>query len=57
MRPKNNWWLISVFAVDIASADALLASANKPAAPKTGAALLRRFRFDSCLACGMREIS
>jgi hypothetical protein len=42
--PNNNWWPISVFAVDIASADALLASANKPAAPKTGAALLRRFR-------------
>jgi hypothetical protein len=40
-----------------ASADALLASANKPAAPNTGMALRLRFRVDACFARDIGETS
>jgi len=39
------------------TADAVLASDNdKPAAPNTGKALLRRFRFDECFVCDIRVL-
>jgi hypothetical protein len=37
-----------------ACATAPLANDKSPAAPKTGTALLRRFRFETCFACNMR---
>jgi hypothetical protein len=40
-----------------ASADAPLASANKPAAPKTGIALPVRFRIDTRFARDIGKIS
>jgi hypothetical protein len=40
-----------------ASADAPLASANKPAAPNTGMALRLRFRVDVCFARDIGETS
>jgi hypothetical protein len=40
----------------LGTADAPLASDNdKPAAPKTGRALLRRLRFEACFVCDMAE--
>jgi len=42
----------------LVTADAPLASDNdNPAAPNTGRALLRRFRFEACFACDMAESS
>src|ERR1700733_7343626 len=47
--PKKTWWLNSFFSA-VPSTDALagplLASANRPAAPNTGAAFLVHFRLD-----------
>jgi hypothetical protein len=42
----------------LVTADAPLASDNdNPAAPNTGRALLRRFRFEACFACDMMDSS
>jgi hypothetical protein len=39
-----------------ACATAPLANDKSPAAPKTGTALLRRFRFKACFACNMQGL-
>jgi hypothetical protein len=37
--------------------DAPPTNVNNPAAPNTGTALLRRFRFETCFACNMARAS
>jgi hypothetical protein len=58
--PSKSGWLTSVFSVDVsegASADAPLASANKPAAPNMGMALPLRFRIGTRFACDIGKPS
>ena len=54
-------WLAPVFGVGkftVGPPDAPLTSENdNPAAPNTGKALLRRFRFEACFACDMAGTS
>jgi hypothetical protein len=56
-----NSWLTGVLRAGISAAgapDAPLASDNdNPAAPNTGTAFLRRFRFEACFAYDMAETS
>jgi hypothetical protein len=58
--PKKTWRLIPIFGIDVsagASADAPLASANKPAAPNTGMAVPLRFRIGIRFACDIDKSS
>jgi hypothetical protein len=58
--PRKTWWLTPVIGVSVdvsigASADAPLASANKPAAPNTGMTLALRFRIETRFARDIGE--
>ena len=58
--PNKTWWLNSFLAATPSTealADPLLASANRPAAPSTGAAFLVRFRLDSRFTCDIGKTS
>jgi hypothetical protein len=45
------------FAVGAVAAAPPTIANDTPAAPTTGNAVLRRFRFEACFACAMREPS